>query len=66
MQRFELQLWEPDKGGWRTVVTAVDAAAMKKSARTLAWQTRQRVRILGPEGVVSHDADKTSAPILGG
>lgn len=66
MQRFELQLWEPDKGGWRTVVTAVDAATMIKSARTLAWQTQKPVRILGPDGVLSHDTDETNAPVLGG
>ena len=66
MHRYELQLWEPDKGGWRTVVTAVDAGMMKKSARTLAWQTQKPVRVLGPEGVVEHDTDDAPASTVGG
>lgn len=66
MRRYELQLWEPDKGGWRTVVTAVDVDMMVKSARTLAWQTQKPVRVLGPEGVVAHDADEAHASTVGG
>ena len=69
MRRYELQLWEPDKGGWRTVVTAVDADMMTRSARTLAWQTQKPVRVLGPDGVVPHDDGvpaSASAPALGG
>lgn len=66
MRRYELQLWEPDKGGWRTVVTAVDADMMVKSARTLAWQTQKPVRVLGPDGVVAHDTDDAHASTVGG
>ena len=57
MRRYEVQLWEPDKGGWRTVLTAVDARMLRISARTLAWQTQKPVRLLGPDGVLSHDND---------
>jgi hypothetical protein len=70
VRRYELQLWEPDKGGWRTVLTAVDVEMMKRSARTLAWQTRKPVRVLGPDGVIAEDADdlaqEASTPVLGG
>lgn len=66
MRRYELQLWEPDKGGWRTVVTAADADTMARSARTLAWQTQKPVRVLGPDGVVLQDDAEASAPALGG
>ena len=66
MRRYELQLWEPDKGGWRTVVTAVDVDMIRKSAQTLAWQTQKPVRVLGPDGVVAHDADETVATTVGG
>lgn len=66
MRRYELQLWEPDKGGWRTVLTAADADAMARSARTLAWQTQKPVRVLGPDGVVPHDDAEASTPALGG
>ncbi len=55
MRRYELQLWEPDKGGWRTVLTAADADTMLRSARTLHWQTQKPVRLVGPDGVVSLD-----------
>ncbi|MEP7027167.1 MAG: hypothetical protein ABI960_01100 [Candidatus Eisenbacteria bacterium] len=54
MRRFELQLWEPDKGGWRTVLTAASAEMLKRSARTLEWQTQKPVRVLGPDGAVPH------------
>jgi hypothetical protein len=66
VRRYELQLWEPDKGGWRTVVTAIDVDMMKLSARTLAWQTQKPVRVLGPDGVVSHDVDEAGATTVGG
>ena len=66
MRRYELQLWEPDKGGWRTVLTAVDAAMLALSARTLAWQTQKPVRLLGPDGVIEHDADEASTTAVGG
>ena len=70
MRRYELQLWEPDKGGWRTVLTAVDVETMKRSARTLSWQTRKPVRVLGPDGVIADDADdlaqEASTPVIGG
>lgn len=52
MRRYELQLWEPDKGGWRTVLTAIDLEMLKRSASTLAWQTQKPVRLLGPDGVL--------------
>ena len=52
MHRFELQLWEPDKGGWRTVLTAASAEALARSAQTLQWQTRKPVRVFGPGGIV--------------
>ena len=52
MRRYELQLWEPDKGGWRTVLTALDAEMLRRSAGTLAWQTQKPVRLLGPDGVL--------------
>jgi len=52
VRRYELQLWEPDKGGWRTVLTAADAQMLQRSARTLGWQTQKPIRVLGPDGVV--------------
>ena len=58
MRRYEVQLWEPDKGGWRTVLTAVDAAMLRISARTLAWQTQKPVRLIGPDGILSHEEDE--------
>ena len=66
MRRFELQLWEPDKGGWRTVLTATDVAMMRRSARTLHWQTQKPVRLVGPDGVVSHDAEAEETPATRG
>jgi hypothetical protein len=66
VRRYELQLWEPDKGGWRTVVTAADADTMKRSAQTLAWQTQKPVRVLGPDGVVAHDVEAAGATNVGG
>ena len=49
IRRFELQLLDPDWGGWHTVLTAVSGEALEISARTLAWQTRSPVRITDPE-----------------
>lgn len=66
MRRYELQLWEPDKGGWRTVLTAADVEAMRRSAATLSWQTRKPVRVLGPDGVVTHDSTEAGTPVVGG
>jgi hypothetical protein len=57
LRRYELQLWEPDKGGWRTVLTAASKEMLKRSARTLQWQTQKPVRVLGPDGVLSHEAE---------
>lgn len=57
MRRYELQLWEPDKGGWRTVLTAAGAEMLRRSARTLGWQTQKPVRVLGPDGVLPHDTE---------
>lgn len=57
VRRYELQLWEPEKGGWRTVLTAAEAAMLRRSARTLHWQTQKPVRLVGPDGVVSLDAE---------
>jgi hypothetical protein len=57
LRRYELQLWEPDKGGWRTVLTAAGAESLKRSARTLGWQTQKPVRVVGPDGVLSHDTE---------
>jgi hypothetical protein len=57
LHRFELQLWEPDKGGWRTVLTAANAEMLKRSARTLQWQTQKPIRVLGPDGVIPHEAE---------
>ena len=50
LRRYELQLWEPDKGGWRTVLTAADAESLERSARTLGWQTQKPIRVVGPDG----------------
>jgi hypothetical protein len=61
VRRYEIQLWEPDKGGWRTVLTAVDPGMLRISARTLAWQTQKPVRLLGPDGVVPHDEEVATA-----
>jgi len=58
VRRYEVQLWEPDKGGWRTVLTAVDPAMLRISARTLAWQTQKPVRLIGPDGILSHEEDE--------
>jgi hypothetical protein len=66
LRRYELQLWEPDKGGWRTVLTAADAASVGRSARTLHWQTQKPVRLLGPDGVVRVAAAEDVAPTPGG
>ena len=68
MRRYELQLWESDKGGWRTVLTAVDVEMLQRSARTLSWQTMKPVRVLGPDGAVRHDAadEVRSTPAVGG
>ena len=66
MRRYELQLWEPDKGGWRTIVTAADVDTMRRSAQTLAWQTQKPVRVLGPDGVVTHDVAEAGATNAGG
>jgi hypothetical protein len=66
MRRYEVQLWEADKGGWRTVLTAIDPTMLRKSARTLAWQTRKPVRVVGPDGVLPHDVGESTAPALGG
>ena len=52
MRRYELQLWEPDKGGWRTVLTAASLEMLQRSARTLKWQTEKPIRILGPDGII--------------
>ena len=38
MRRYEVQLWEPDKAGWRTVLTAVDAAMLPDLGANLAWR----------------------------
>ena len=62
MRRYELQLFEPDKGGWRTVLTATDADALQRSARTLGWQTQEPIRVVGPDGVVSVDNRGPLAP----
>ena len=66
MRRYELQLWEPDKGGWRTVLTAVDVELLKRSARTLAWQTQKPVRVLGPDGDVMDVTEEASTQPVGG
>jgi hypothetical protein len=66
VHRYELQLWEPDKGGWRTVLTAASAESMKRSARTLQWQTRKPVRVVGPEGVVPLGAEDNVEPSIVG
>jgi hypothetical protein len=66
LRRYELQLWEPDKGGWRTVLTAADAASVGRSARTLHWQTQKPVRLLGPDGVVLNAAAEDVALTPGG
>ncbi len=58
MRRYELQLWEPDKGGWRTVLTAATAGDLDRTARTLRWQTQKPVRLVGPEGIVPVHADE--------
>ena len=62
LRRYELQLWEPDKGGWRTVLTASGVEALQRSARTLGWQTQKPVRVLGPEGVLPVDNRGPLAP----
>lgn len=62
MRRYELQMWEPDKGGWRTVLTAVDPAMLRISARTLAWQTQKPLRVVGPDGVVADTVDEVELP----
>jgi hypothetical protein len=61
LHRFELQLWEPERGGWRVVVTASDPARLVRTARTLAWQTQKPVRVLGPDGAVVHATDDVAA-----
>jgi len=52
VRRYELQLWEPDKGGWRTILTAASAEMLERAAQTLGWQTQKPVRVLGPDGAV--------------
>ncbi|MGH7725715.1 MAG: hypothetical protein ACREOU_09820 [Candidatus Eiseniibacteriota bacterium] len=58
MRRYELQLWEPDKGGWRTVLTAATTGELNRTARTLRWQTQKPVRLVGPEGIVPVPAEE--------
>jgi hypothetical protein len=57
IRRYQLQLYQPDSGGWHTVVTAVTPEALDTSARLLSWQTEKRVRILDPEGQVLREAE---------
>jgi hypothetical protein len=51
-----LQLYQPDSGGWHTVVTALTPEALETSARLLSWQTEKRVRILDPDGRMVREA----------
>ena len=53
--RYQLQLWEPDKGGWRTVLTASNLEQLRQPARILHWQTQRTVKFVGPEGTVSYE-----------
>jgi hypothetical protein len=62
LHRYELQLWEPEKGGWRVVVTASDPDRLARTARTLAWQTQKPVRVLGPDGAVMDGDAVLDAP----
>lgn len=55
-RRYELQLWEPDKGGWRVMLTADEPERLVRAARTLVWQSQKPVRVLDPEGAVVHGA----------
>lgn len=67
IRRFELQLLDPDSGGWHTVLTAASAEALGVSARTLVWQTQRPARLVDPEGRVIHVVDperaRVSSPI---
>lgn len=57
IRRYQLQLLDPNWGGWHTVVTAVSSEALATSARTLNWQTQSPVRIVDPEGHVVRRLD---------
>jgi len=61
LHRFELQLWEPERGGWHAVVTASDPERLVRTARTLAWQTQKPVRVLGPDGAIVHETGDVAA-----
>jgi hypothetical protein len=54
IRRHQLQLLDPDWGGWHTVLTAASAEDLEVSARTLTWQTRSPVRIVDPDGHEVH------------
>lgn len=56
LHRYELQLWEPDKGGWRVMLTANEPERLVRAAHTLAWQSQKPVRVVDPEGAVVHGA----------
>jgi hypothetical protein len=52
IRRFALQLYQPESGGWRTVLTANTLEELETSARVLGWQTGKLLRLLDPEGNV--------------
>jgi hypothetical protein len=63
MRRYELQIPDPDSGGWHTVVTAASAEALAVSGRTLVWQKQRPARIVDPEGRVVATIDPESASV---
>lgn len=47
-----MQLYQPERGGWNTVLTANTREALETSARVLSWQTGKPLRLVDPDGAV--------------
>lgn len=63
IRRFELQLQDPDWGGWHTVLTAISAEVLLIPGRTLVWQKQRLARIVDPEGGVVRMIDPASVGV---
>ena len=52
IRRFELQLYQTDRGGWHPVLTANTLGELETSARVLSWQTGKLLRLVDPDGKI--------------
>ncbi len=69
IRRYELQLYQPDWGGWHLVMTATTAEVLETPLRLLGWQTGKRVRVVDPDGRVVKEvvsAERTQPDALSG